>query len=73
MNSVTFTGGVPSDVTSGDTKWTGTIVNDITSNCALKSELPPDYVKIDISGEKGKLTTAQLNALKANPHKTVLN
>lgn len=31
MASVTFTGGVPSGVTSGDTKWTGTIVNDITA------------------------------------------
>lgn len=31
MDSVTFTGGVPSGVTSGDTKWTGTIVNDITA------------------------------------------
>ena len=40
MESVTFTGDVPSGVTSGDTKWTGTIVNDITSNCALKSEIP---------------------------------
>lgn len=83
MASVTFTGGVPSGVTSGDTKWTGTIVNDITSNCAaidhdhdefvLKTELPPDYVKIDISGNSGTLTSAQLTALKANPHKTVLN
>lgn len=34
MTSVTFTNGVPSGVTSGDAKWTGSIVNDITSNCA---------------------------------------
>ena len=34
MASVTFTNGVPSGVTSGDTKWTGTIVNDITTYCA---------------------------------------
>lgn len=34
MTSVTFTNGVPSGVTSGDTKWTGTMVNDITANCA---------------------------------------
>ena len=39
MASVTFSNGVPSGVTSGDAKWTGTIENDITSNCALKSEL----------------------------------
>ena len=32
MNSVTFTDGVPSPITSGDTKWTGTIANDITSS-----------------------------------------
>lgn len=43
------------------------------STFALKSELPVDYVKIDISGNSGTLTSAQLAALKANPHKTVLN
>lgn len=32
MNSVTFTDGVPSPITSGDTKWTGTITNDIASS-----------------------------------------
>ena len=37
MTPVTFTGGVPSGVTSGDTKWTGAIVNDITTNCAAKN------------------------------------
>lgn len=37
MDSVTFTGGVPSGVTSGDTKWTGTIVNDITTYDASHS------------------------------------
>ena len=37
MTSVTFTNGVPSGVTSGDTKWTGTIVNDITTYCATKN------------------------------------
>lgn len=63
MASVTFTNDVPSGVTSGDTKWTGTIVNDIS----------PDYIKINISGNSGTLTTEQLAALKANPHKTILN
>lgn len=29
MSSVTFTNGVPSPITSGDTKWNGTIINDI--------------------------------------------
>jgi hypothetical protein len=37
MASVTFTNGVPSGVTSGDTKWTGTIVNDITTYDASHS------------------------------------
>ncbi len=35
--------------------------------------LPPDYVKIDISGNSGTLEPEQLTALKDNPHKTVLN
>lgn len=30
MSSVTFTNGVPSPVTSGDSKWSGTIVNDLS-------------------------------------------
>lgn len=29
MSSVTFTNGVPSPITSGDSKWNGTIINDI--------------------------------------------
>ena len=30
MSSVTFTNGVPSPITSGDSKWSGTIVNDLS-------------------------------------------
>jgi hypothetical protein len=37
MTSVTFTNGVPSGVTSGDAKWTGSIVNDITTYDASHS------------------------------------
>ena len=38
MTSVTISNGVPAaaNVTSGDTKWNGTIANDITSKCAIK-------------------------------------
>ena len=38
MTSVTISNGVPAaaNVTSGDTKWKGTIANDITSKCATK-------------------------------------
>ena len=38
MTSVTISNGVPAaaNVTSGDTKWTGAIANDITSKCATK-------------------------------------
>ena len=38
MASVTISNGVPSGVTSGDKKWTGTIINDITSNCASSAQ-----------------------------------
>ena len=37
------------------------------------SDLPPDYVKIDLTTDNGTLTSDQLKTLKANPHKTVLN
>ena len=30
MSSVTFTNGVPSPITSGDSKWNGTIDNDLS-------------------------------------------
>ena len=43
---------------------------------AYKSDIPVDYVKVEISTStsttSGTLTSAQLTALKANPHKTVL-
>ena len=50
-----------------------------TGTLALTSDLPSipaDYVKVEISTStsttSGTLTSAQLTALKANPHKTVL-
>lgn len=56
MVSVTFTGDVPSGVTSGDTKWTGTIVNDITSNCAAINHTHD--VNIAVSTGTNELTLA---------------
>lgn len=56
MASVTFTNGVPSGVTSGDTKWTGTIVNDITSNCAAIDHTHD--VNIAVSTGTNELTLA---------------
>lgn len=35
MSSVTFTDGVPSPITSGDSKWNGTIVNDLSVKANL--------------------------------------
>lgn len=35
MSSVTFTDGVPSPITSGDTKWDGTIINDLSVKANL--------------------------------------
>lgn len=35
MSSVTFTNGVPSPITSGDTKWNGTIINDLSVKANL--------------------------------------
>ena len=56
MISVTFTDGVPSGVTSGDTKWTGTIVNDITSHCATTNHT--HNVSIATSTGTNELTLA---------------
>ena len=64
MTSVTFTGGVPSGVTSGDSKWTGTIVNDITSNCAAIDHTHDDrYVKYNAAQT---LTDAQKTQARTN-------
>ena len=54
MESVTFTGDVPSGVTSGDTKWTGTIVNDITSNCVKGPSSSTDNAIARFDGTGGK-------------------
>lgn len=64
MTSVTFTNGVPSGVTSGDSKWTGTIVNDITSNCAAIGHTHDDkYVKYNAAQT---LTDAQKTQARVN-------
>lgn len=58
MTSVTITNGVvsSSNITSGDTKWTGTIVNAITSTVAAGNHTHSTYVKNtgneDINGVK---------------------
>lgn len=39
MSSVTFTNGVPSPITSGDSKWSGTIDNDLSGKANL-SDIP---------------------------------
>lgn len=56
MTSVTFTNGVPSGVTSGDAKWTGTMVNDITANCAATNHTHD--VNIATSNGTNELTLA---------------
>ena len=56
LTSVTFTSGVPSGVTSGDTKWTGTIVNDIATNCAAADHTHD--VNIAVSTGTNELTLA---------------
>ena len=56
MTSVTFTNGVPSGVTSGDSKWTGAIINDITTNCAAKNHTHD--VNITTSTGTNELTLA---------------
>lgn len=58
MTSVTFTSGVPSGVTSGDTKWTGTIVNDITSNCATTDHTHDVNITTSASTDTSELTLA---------------
>ena len=52
MASVTFTNGVPSGVTSGDTKWTGTIVNDIILIKGPSSSTDNAIVRFDGTGGK---------------------
>lgn len=37
MSSVTFTNGIPSPITSGDSKWSGTIDNDLSGKANLSS------------------------------------
>lgn len=48
MSSVTFTNGVPSPVTSGDSKWSDTIVNDLSG----KQDKLTAGSNITISGSK---------------------
>ena len=52
MESVTFTSGVPSGVTSGDTKWTGTIENDIILIKGPSSSTDNAIVRFDGTGGK---------------------
>ena len=52
MESVTFTSGVPSGVTSGDTKWTGTIENDIVLIKGPSSSTDNAIVRFDGTGGK---------------------
>lgn len=77
MASVTFTNGVPSGVTSGDTKWTGTIVNDIDARgfVAGPSE-STDNAIVRFDGTTGKVvqnsgvTIDDNNKLKINANDT---
>lgn len=66
MSSVTFTNGVPSPITSGDTKWNGTIANDLSG----KQDKITSSNKLDaalINGLSTVATTGSYNDLTDKP------